>query len=51
MTILRVTVGQEGRRAYVLSHRFHHGLLGALFVLVGGWLCWTDRHDFPWTND
>lgn len=37
-----------GPRVYVRGRRIHHGLAGAVLVVVGAVLCLHDRRDWPW---
>lgn len=41
----------QRRRVWVLGARIHHGALGVALVVVGAWLIWDDRRDFPWLQD
>lgn len=43
-----VDIDAERRRVHVLGFRLHHGLVGALAVVVGAALVVHDRADFPW---
>lgn len=37
-----------GRRLYIRRRRVHHGLTGAVLVVIGIVLMLDDRDDFPW---
>jgi uncharacterized Tic20 family protein len=42
------------KRVWILKARIHHGLVGLWLVIggiIGAWLIWDDRHDFPWLQD
>jgi hypothetical protein len=38
----------SGPRVYVGRWRIHHAHSGAALILIGGYLIFVDRADYPW---
>lgn len=45
-----VAVDWTARRLLVCGHRWHHGMVGGVMMIVGAALFWTDRHDWPFVG-
>lgn len=41
----------SNHRVWILSRRIHHFWVGAVFVILGLWVMWDDKKDFPWKMD